>query len=106
MADILRELCVQDSQAGSAALRAGVRRELLQVGVITVVTTTQELQQAVMAGKLHIEVLAHLDLTSLELICGEVEFPSASCNDGLGQWLKFAGQHQKLSKEHWGAPSL
>lgn len=45
-------------------------RALQQEGVVTVVETAEALQEAVVAGKFHIEIRAHLDLTVLDLING------------------------------------
>jgi hypothetical protein len=59
---------VQGSEA-AIPLQGRVRR-LQQVDQVTVVTTAQELQEAVVAGKPHIEIQDHLDLTSLELSNG------------------------------------
>ena len=43
-------------------------RELQQVEGVTVVETAKALQEAVAAGKAHIEIRAHLDLTALALL--------------------------------------
>jgi hypothetical protein len=46
----------------------GSGRGLKQAADVTVVTTAAALQEAVVAGEPHIEVQAHLNLTSLPLI--------------------------------------
>ena len=43
-------------------------RALQQAGEVAVVETAEALQEAVAAGKAHIEIRAHLDLTVLDLI--------------------------------------
>ena len=43
-------------------------RALQQAGEVAVVETAEALQEAVVAGKAHIEIRAHLDLTVLDLI--------------------------------------
>ena len=45
-------------------------RALQQAGEVAVVETAEALQEAVAAGKAHIEIRAHLDLTVLDLIDG------------------------------------
>ena len=52
-------------------------RALQQAGEVAVVETAEALQEAVAAGKAHIEIRAHLDLTVLDLpdgyyILGEI----------------------------------
>ena len=42
-------------------------RALQQAGEVAVVETAEALQEAVAAGKAHIEIRAHLDLTVLDL---------------------------------------
>lgn len=44
-----------------------VRRALQQAEEVTVVQTADELQAAVVIGKAHIEIQAHLNLTSLKV---------------------------------------
>lgn len=53
------------------------QRGLQQVGEVTVVTTAEALQQAVLVGKEHIEIQAHLDLT-------ELDYPAEAWNGLLG----------------------
>ena len=43
-------------------------RALQQAGEVAVVETAEALQEAVVAGKAHIEIRAHLDLTVLDLL--------------------------------------
>ena len=43
-------------------------RALQQAGEVAVVETAEALQEAVAAGKAHIEIRAHLDLTVLDLL--------------------------------------
>ena len=47
-------------------------RALQQAGEVAVVETAEALQEAVVAGKAHIEIRAHLDLTVLDLIDGDI----------------------------------
>ena len=47
-------------------------RALQQAGEVAVVETAEALQEAVAAGKAHIEIRAHLDLTVLDMIDGYI----------------------------------
>lgn len=62
------------SQISSDAALAGQGRVLQadEAAEVEIVTTAEALQAAVLAGKPHIQIEAHLDLTTLEMVDGDL----------------------------------
>ena len=77
-------------------------RALPQAGEVAVVETAEALQEAVAAGKPHIEIRAHLDLTVLDLIGFQVfeVIPATVKSIMVRFWFLFLSIRTRHRKHH------
>lgn len=68
--------CLQEGTPGpGVSRRRRLQHASSKAANVTVVTTAQQLQEAIAAGKEHIEIRQHLDLTTLHIVESDGKTP-------------------------------